>query len=191
MKTIRDSTAAEYALWYLKRERKKQEREKRPTTPVPTDPTTALTLMQYCHDGKWRPWYPSAKWSIVSLENVNDFRSLVFLDNDWTKAELLTVDDGENYRLLDHVAKRAIDVGYLSRSSAEGHRAYYAQIQGGFRLVGDERIVIRSLEDERARNPSGRYYLQDGAGRGLSYMILLTQARLTYEPVESFLAEKR
>ena len=187
MKRVKSATAGEYALWYLGREGRK-----RPGTPVPTDPRTAVTLMQYCHTGKWCSWYPTAQWSIVSLEDPGEFSKLVFLDSDWTRAELLTVDDADDYRLLGRVAKRAIDIGYLSRSSADKHRTYYEQLQRGeLRLGGDDRLVIRSLNDgERVRNPSGTNYLQDGAGRGLPYMILLAQRRLKYEPVEAFLAEK-
>jgi hypothetical protein len=200
MKEIEPSCAGDYAIWYLNRERSKGNESL-----VPTDHATAIAQMWSRHSGKWRDWYdkPTTRWSIVSLD-LSEFENLVFLDVDWTKTELLTYDDRllpngshmpNDARLLRGVAERAIAVGYLSRAH-QRIRDYYQKLQLGLRLTrddrtGDNRIVIRSLEpNERQGNPSGSYYLQDGNGRCLPYAILIHQGKLSYEPVEAFLADR-
>lgn len=185
MEKDRGSNLEEFALWYLARESRKSNGAPRP---VPTDAEAAVALLESDHRGKWCGWYAAADWSVVKIESEDEFGNLIFLDNDWTKDELLTVDNGPDYRLLRRVAQRAIDVGYLARTSATGHREYYQRLLEGYRISGDERIMIRTPTDERRRNPTGDYYLQDGVGRCLPYMMLLLQGRLSYAPVEAFLA---
>jgi hypothetical protein len=136
--------------------------------------------------GKWLDWFDDAEWSIVTLTEA-EFRHLIFLDSDWTRQERLTQPGALNYRILETVARNAITTEYLDRASRQ-HRDYYAAMVDGYRIAGDDRVLIRAAhEPERAANPAGSYYLMDGAGRGLPYMMLL-QERLAYEPVEAFLA---
>ena len=186
MREIRTSLQDDYALWYLGRELAKSHPE-----PILSDPAVAIQTMRVRHAGKWRDWFGDARWSVASLD-LSDMRNLVFLESPWTKDEGLVVRDGADYRLLKRVAQRAININYLSRSSTGRHLSYYERIKGGFRLTGEERMAICSAEpSEMASNPSARFYLLDGAGRGLAYAILLAERRLPYEPVEAFVAERR
>jgi hypothetical protein len=173
-----------FAAWYLKRESAKPGRD-----PAPATEEEATQILETAHPGKWRDWFPHAQWSIALLAQ-SDFEQLVFLENSWTKREGLTVDDGPDYRLLQRVATKAIDSSYLRTTSDPRHRVYYRQLVDGYRLRGRNRIAVCTAENEKVRNPSGRYYLLDGAGRSLPYMILILERRLAYEPVEAFVATK-
>lgn len=183
MDRIRESSAAEYSTWYLTRDR-----DKYPDAPDPSTSDDPVALMKQLHgSGKWVGWFDEAKWSIVRLTEP-EFRHLIFLDSSWTKEEGLTVPIGSNHRLLQRVAENAIRTDYLQRASAKKHRQYRDAMLAGLRLTGDHRVMLRSATPgERAPNPDGMFYLMDGAGRGLPYMILLLEGRLAYEPVEAFL----
>jgi hypothetical protein len=62
---------------------------------------------------------------------------------------------------------------------------------GRLELKGENRIAICSAEpDEISANPAARYYLLDGVGRCLPYMILLKEGRLKQMSIEAFLAER-
>jgi hypothetical protein len=145
------------------------------------------------HPGKMRHWFSlAASWRIVLLDLPNDFYNLVFLESKWTLDEGLVIPGAPNYRVLRRVAENAIAGKYLARASAQ-HRAYYEAIaSGALSLKGKERVAICSAEDsERKSNPMARYYLLDGVGRALPYMILLLEKKLEYRPLEAFLAETR
>jgi hypothetical protein len=63
---------------------------------------------------------------------------------------------------------------------------------GSPELKGENRIAICSAEpSETTSNPSADYYLLDGAGRCLPYMMLVKQNKLGFAPIESFLAKRR
>jgi hypothetical protein len=182
---IRPSSQGEYALWYLARERAKGNSE-----PIPPDPVAATQAMRERHAGKWRDWFDDGAWSVALLDRT-DLHDLVFLESRWTIDEGLVVRDGSDYRLLTRVAQRAIANDYLSRSSAARHLDYYERLEGGYRLTNNERIAICSAEpSEIASNPSARFYLLDGAGRALAYAILLAGRRVSFEPIEAFVAER-
>lgn len=185
MKQIRESSQEEYAHWYLAREQAKGS-----TDPLPEGDAAALETMRSSHAGKWRGWFGEASWSLAVL-NRRDLEKLVFLESRWTKEEGLVVPDGPDYRLLGHVAERARDLRYLERATAAPHLDYYERIRRGFRLVRDERIAVCSAEpSEISQNPSARYYLLDGAGRALAWMILMDEEALPDEDVEAFVAER-
>src|SRR5437870_7560594 len=58
------------------------------------------------HCGKMRDWFSNTtRWSIVSLDTVNDLANLVFLECDGTKREGLVIPDGKDFRILGQVAK--------------------------------------------------------------------------------------
>lgn len=126
------------------------------------------------------------------LLDLQELESLVFLESEWTKAEGLVVKDGANYRLLGKVADRAIALVYLTRASAKRHLDYYTAFKScHFRLEGSSRLVICSSSgDERRENPAGQYYLHDGTGRALSYMILVKEIAATFNPVEALLVQE-
>ena len=176
----------EYASWYLLRNARKSSSVITPT--MRHDPAVQMWLH---HEHKMRNWFgASTIWNIVELENVNELANVVFLESAWTKSEGLVRSDGANYRLLDRVATNAITSGYLHRSSDQRCRIYYEQLEAGdLKLEGDNRIAICSAEpSEIASNPSATFYLLDGVGRCLPYMILLKQGRIAFDPIEAFLA---
>src|SRR5262249_332134 len=103
----------------------------------------------------------------------------------------LVVKDGANYRLLGKVADRAGRPDYLTRADKRILNYYAAFKDCHFRLEGSSRLVIcSSSSDERRENPAGQYYLHDGAGRALAYMILVKENKATFDPVEAFLAQE-
>jgi hypothetical protein len=126
----------------------------------------------------------------VSLDTASDLANLVFLECDWTRGEGLVIPDGRNYRLLGRVVENAIAGNYLARPSAHKHRDYYDRLaNGSLRIEGENRVAICSAEESEIRpNPSARYYLLDGVGRCLPYMILVAKHECKFAPIEAFCA---
>lgn len=188
MKIIRPSSLNEYASWYLRRDARKGD-----SRLIPTDPEEQVHVMYERHHGKMRDWFSATtSWHIVHLDAVSELSNLVFLECKWTKEEKLVVPNGANYRLLGRVTENAMSVGYMDRPSAHGHKKYYEDLAGdSLQLEGENRIAICSIEESEARsNPAARYYLLDGVGRSLPYMILINERKREYRPVEAFLAER-
>jgi hypothetical protein len=187
MRILRASSIEEYARWYLQRERKKH-----PTSSIADALGDSVEVMRRCHPGKMRDWFSrTTRWNIVSLDTLSDLRNLVFLECGWTKAERLVIPDGPNYRLLEQVAKNAIAGNYLARTSARKHKAYYDQIaSGSLRIEGEDRVAICTAEESEVRsNPAAQYYLLDGVGRCLPYMMLVVEHAREFAPVEAFCAD--
>lgn len=189
MRIIRPSSLYEYAAWYLRRDAQKGDLRS-----IPDDPEEQVHVMYDRHKGKIRDWFTATtSWHIVCLDNVSELSNVVFLECKWTKEEKLVVPNGVNYRLLGRVTENALNVGYLARLSAHHrHKQYYENLAGGsLHLDGENRIAICSLEEnERRSNPAGKYYLLDGVGRSLPYMMLIHERKCEYRAVEAFLAEK-
>lgn len=188
MKVVRGSSLEEYAVWYLRREARKGDSHS-----VPAEPREQVEAMRQRHDGKMRTWFnASTRWRIVELEAVGEVAALVFLECPWTKEEGLVIADGPDYRILGRVATNAIASGYLGRPSAHKHKAYYDRLADGtLQLSGNDRIAICSAEpSEIAANLTAGYYLLDGVGRCLPYMILLKEQKREFTPIEAFLAER-
>jgi hypothetical protein len=189
MRVVRVSSIEEYASWYLRREARKHNSDL-----TPGALQGQVEAMRQYHGGKVRDWFnASTCWYIVKLELVGELADLVFLECPWTKEEGLVIRDGPDYRLLDRVAANAIASRYLARPSARKHKDYYDQLAtGSLKLAGEDRIAICSAEPgEIAANPAACYYLLDGVGRCLPYMILLKEQKLKHTPIEAFLAERR
>lgn len=185
VRRIRRSSEEEYCQWYLAREGRKSGH----TTSI-VDPVAQL---RHLHEGKTRHWFgPSTRWSVVELDTVADLDTLVFLNCDWTRNAGLVIPGTPDYRVLRTVAANALRVNYLSSTGADRHRQYYQQLKSGqLRLREDERLAICSAEaSELAENPSAKYYLLDGVGRGLPYAMLVRQGYLSFAPVEAFVAER-
>jgi len=119
-------------------------------------------------------------------------QNLVFLECGWTKEEGLVIPDGPNYRLLARVARKAIAANYLTRASARRHKAYYDRIaSGSLRIEGEDRVAICTAEESEVRsNPAAHYYLLDGVGRCLPYMMLVVENVREFAPVEAFCADR-
>jgi hypothetical protein len=138
-----------------------------------------------------RDWFSdTTRWYVVSLDSVSDLGNLVFLECDYTKSEGLVVRDGKNYRLLGRIAENAIAGNYLARPSAARHKDYYDKLaNGSLRLEGEDRVAICSAEESEIRsNPSAQYYLLDGVGRCLPYMVLVAEHKQEFAPLEAFCA---
>jgi hypothetical protein len=190
MRFVRKSSLEEYAEWYLKREKAKGD-----SRPIPNRPEQQVQAMRDCHPGKMRKWFDeSTQWHLVEIDVIEDFTNLVFLESDWTKRERLVISDGSNYRLLGRVAANALACGYLSSLPLEHqqHKSYYdALARGAIQLAGANRIAICSAEPcEIESNPAARYYLLDGAGRCLPYMMLCLEQKLKPLTIEAFLANR-
>ena len=184
---VRSSSINEYASWYLHRQARNGD-----TRPIPNTAEQQVQTMRERHDGKMRKWFDTfTRWNIVLFE-ASEMGRLVFLESDWTKQEGLVVPGAEDYRLLDRVADKAMQSAYLERPSAHKHKAYYdALASGSLNIAGDERVAICTAEaSEIMLNPSARYYLLDGVGRCLPYMILTKAGKIQGRPVEAFLAER-
>jgi hypothetical protein len=187
MRIVRPSSIEEYARWYLQRERRKG------GLPIADDPDDRVGMMRRDHMGKMRPWFSdSTRWHIVSLDTIDDLANLVFLECDWTKTEGLVIPDGNDYRLLRRVTANAIAGNYLARPSAAKHKAYYDKLKtGSLRIEDENRVAICSAESSEINsNPSAQYYLLDGVGRCLPYMILVAEQAREFAPIEAFRAER-
>jgi hypothetical protein len=188
MDIIRESSLEEYASWYLKRESRK-----RRDFVIPDDSKEQVEIMWSQHDGKMRKWFNGGiHCYIILINNVADLENLIFLESFWTKKEGLVVPPNKNYRLLRQVAYNAISLKYLERPSANQHKVYYEMEKRGLlSLEGNNRIVICSAEQsEIDSNPDGKYYLLDGVGRCLPYMILMINHEQVFKPIEAFLIER-
>jgi len=189
MRVVRPSSIEEYCSWYLFRESRRKDDQR----PIPEGPEQQVQEMWQRHPGKMRAWFvkTSTRWHLVLLE-ASDLANLVFLECDWTKGEGLVVPGKKNYRLLDRVAENAMASGYLARPSAHKHKAYYDALgAGSLRLEGEERVAICSAEDNEVRaNPVASYYLLDGVGRCLPYMVLMKEHSVAYVPIEAFVATR-
>ncbi len=145
------------------------------------------------HSGKVRPWFnDSTRWYLAELDRT-DLEKLVFLECDWTKGNGLVQNDGPDYRTLLRVAQRAKAMKYISLDCCNvKQRAYYESLERSeFGLQGANRLAICSAEPcEMDSNPSARYYLLDGLGRSLPYMILLLEGKIEPMRIEAFMAER-
>jgi hypothetical protein len=188
MRVLRPSSTEEYARWYLQRER-----EKHPASSIADERGNSVEAMRRYHPGKMRPWFSgTTRWNIVSLGTLNDLRNLVFLESGWTKEERLVIPGALNYRLLERVAKNAAAGNYLARTSAHKHKAYYDRIaSGSLRIEGEDRVAICAAEESEIRsNPAASYYLLDGVGRCLPYMMLVAEHAREFTPIEAFCADR-
>jgi hypothetical protein len=187
MRVVRASSVEEYARWYLQRDRRKS------PDAIADDSGDPVDVMRRDHPGKMRDWFSNAtRWHIVSLDIASDLANLVFLECSWTKLEALVVPEGKNYRLLGRVVQNAIAGNYLARPSAHKHKDYYDKLAtGSLRIEGEDRVAICSAEESEIRsNPGAQYYLLDGVGRCLPYMVLVAEHRREFAPIEAFCAAR-
>ncbi len=128
----------------------------------------------------------------MSLDTASDLANLVFLESEWTKREGLVIPDGKNYRLLGRVVENAIGRNYLASPLAHKHKHYYDELAtGSLQLEGENRVAICSAEESEIRsNPGAQYYLLDGVGRCLPYMILVAEHKQEFAPIEAFCAAR-
>lgn len=187
MLTLRESSLDDFIEWYLRREKRKDR-----SAEVPDTSEGRLSLMREKHSGKLRDSFHSSAWSIVLLNRIDELENLIFLESQWTKKERLVIPDGTpNYRLLSRVAENALGSNYLGSTVDPRHRQYYEAMRScHFRLECSSRLALcTASESERRSNPSGVYYLHDGAGRALAYLLLIKERKGQFEPVEAFIAE--
>jgi hypothetical protein len=90
-----------------------------------------------------------------------------------------------SFSVVRRVVENAIATEYLARASDPRNKNYYERLMmGKVELRGEDRIAICSAEPCEVRsNPAARYYLLDGVGRALPYMILLKEGNLQRMPI--------
>jgi len=194
MRRIREATFEEFVHWYLTRERRKRNRPKADARP------TTLAEMRRTHPDKLRPWFDRGRWSVVSLEALDEALGLVCVDGPETRRWRLVADSGPDNRLMRTVIAAACTTGYFEdlevrrTNSVEAHfrheriESYRRQWPS---LREDERLVVCTVNsDERAANPGANYYLHDGFGRLLPYLYLVTYESRAWRPIEAYLAEE-
>lgn len=176
MEKIRHATAGEVALYYWDREEAKGN--------FAPSGTERLRLPR----GKC---IEAASWTVVRL-GTGELNGLVFLDSEPMRTAGLVKDDGPNFRLLGRVADRAVDMGYPASGDrgAQRHRDYLRQLEDGMAQTQFGMLILRELvHSERFSNPDGRFYIHDGNGRMLPYLLALRAGAHSLPRVEAFLAE--
>jgi hypothetical protein len=156
--------------------------------------------MRRLHPDKLRSWFERARWSIVSLEVIEEAMSLVLLDHSEMRRNGLVMGAGPNRRLARALVAAAHNTEYfdnkevVSRNAVESHyrqERIEAYRKSWPQLRGIERLAICDLNvEEKAENPGGTYYLHDGFGRLLPYLYAVTYEGRDYAPIEAFLAEE-
>jgi hypothetical protein len=185
---LRESSQDEYFKFYLERQCRKGQAKC-----VPDTPEGRRCEMKRHHEGKILP-HPHCReiaWSMVRLD-FDDFGRLVFAEVPWTESFVQPHAGTIDYRLLRNVASRPEAQPFV-RESHGMDRHYYMEMQHRkyVPLQGDDKIAVSTPQPEEQRaNPSGLYYLHDGNGRCLAYMVLILQGKLKPEPVEAFLCEQ-
>ena len=176
--------------WYLDRQADKGD-----SFQIPDRAEQQIQAMWDRHPGKMREWFDqNTRWYIAELDAVEDVSNLVFLESSWTKAAGLVIPGGLNYRLLHRVARNALACHYLSTLPAnhQEHRKYYdLLLRGELQLSGINRVAICTAEQTEVEwNPDAHYYLLDGVGRSLPYMMLLLEQKAEHVPIEAFVAQR-
>ena len=194
MRRLRGASFEEFVHWYLARERRKRDRAEPEGRPV------NVAEMRRAHRDKLRTWFDRGRWSVVSLDALDEALRLVGVDGPETRRCGLIADPGPDNRLMRNIVWAACVTGYFAdfevcrMNSVEAHfrneriEKYRRQWPS---LRDDERLVICTLNsEERAANPGGSYYLHDGFGRLLPYLYLVSYESRTWRPIEAFLAEE-
>jgi hypothetical protein len=190
MQRLRDSSFVEYGTWFWQREL----RNERPLDkPIPSTDSEMEALFKTRAPGKYRPWFRSGRWSVGRL-TLDEFKHLMVLDAVETRSEQLVIERVN--RTLENAAKNALATGYFEvmRPLRRRHFWYFlSYVYGSLRLEGENRLVVCSLSPDETRgapDATYSYYLHDGWGRALPYMVLVLQGEREYEPVEVVCVEK-
>jgi hypothetical protein len=191
MNRVADSSFFEYGKWYREREKRKGCHL---DGPPPTTEDEMRSLFKKSYPGKYWDPFPRERWSICLLD-YDEFKKLMIVDGAETRSEQLVIAGIP--RTLKNAARNAVATGYFEtmRWTREKHFWYYLSYRfGSLVLNNKDRLVVRTMnEDEKKQDvPKGTfsYYLHDGWGRALPYMVLLFEKRIKYDPVEVFLAEE-
>jgi len=180
MKFLRTATYSEYVTWYLEREAWKTGG----AYDVPRSIAAQHELMIAEHSGKVRDWFIRGEWYLVEMDGGEELGNLIFLDDSQTRSEGLINGWGQlDYRIVSRVVSNALQSDYLLRHTENAVARYYnAILEGKLRLEEQHRLVLCDPDaSEQGTNPSARFYLHDGAARGLAYMLALSAA--SKEPV--------
>ena len=186
MRFVREASFDEYATWFFERARR--------TKACETIPETAhkrLDAFQTWARGKFHDWFITARWTVQLVESPRELESLMVVSAPFTR-EYRLWNDGEQ-RLLGVEARNALQHDYFLNDPTSGrHARYYLLLKGGkLKLEGQDRLVLITLdESSRLEAPAATYYLHDGFGRALPYMMLLEENGLQFEPMEAILAER-
>jgi len=187
MRYMRDASFDEYAVWFFEREMRKGGGKE-----VPGTPEDRLAEFHGGAKYKYREWFLTARWTVQCLQDPEEMESLMVVSAHFTREYRLW--NPPEQRLLGVEARNAIRYDYFLKDPKSGrHRCYYNLLwTGKLELRGADRLVLLSLEDTwRREAPDATYYLHDGFGRALPYMMLLEEEAIQFAPVEVFLAERQ
>jgi hypothetical protein len=199
VRLVRRAGFEEFVRWYLARERQKKHQPESDLSGTSWD--SVLAQMRRWHPGKLRPWFEGARWSIVSLDAVEDAMTVVCVDNRETRRRGLVTGSGIDNRLSRTVVAAAHDLGHFDNRDLEKSNAvewHFRQRRiDAFRrkwpeLRDGERLTICTLNaGEKRENPGGTYYLHDGFGRLLPFLYGILYEGRAYCPIEAFLADEK
>lgn len=195
MRFIRSASFEEFVTFYLSRERRKGRLDPQ-LTGLSWD--TLAAEMRRSHRGKLRPWFEHGRWSVVSLDGIEDAMSLVCLKDEAMKAAGLIDDSKPDGRLMRAVVaaahKNSVFDNNLPRSACiEGFRVkrIEAYRRSWPELRGDDMLVLCTLNAaEKSESPGGSWYLHDGLGRLVPHLYATVYEGREYRPIEALLAEE-
>lgn len=186
MEPIRPASFDEYATWYLEREVRKGNRDS-----IPQTPGDRLAEFNGGREkDKYRDWFPAGSWFLQRLQIPEDLETLIFLDTPQLRPWLTNTP--ERRPLLGDAAKDASTRHYFENNPrAAGQRRNYEDLKARrTELRGSDRLVIITPNtSEKSDCPSGTFYLHDGFGRALPYMMVILQG-VKLSPVEALLGEE-
>jgi hypothetical protein len=197
MRVLRPASFDEYVRWYLSREKRK---EGQADDHRGRSSDSLLAEMLEFHPGKLRPWFGGARWRIIMLETLSDAMHLVFLDSYEMRLVGLLSAAAPDARLGGSFVAAARNAGYFEERAGgrinpldgQAHRQRAAQFRCSWPdLRNAERLALCSLNPaEKAENPGGTYYVNDGLGRLLPYLYLVVHEGYPFHPIEAILAEE-
>jgi len=200
MRILRPASVDEYVSWYLTRE--VHEEKALPDPAVMSTVAAMRRTMDESHQDKMRPWFgcPTARWHVVSLDEMQDLGTLIFLDAPWTRKANLIKETGKDRRLLNTVIKNAgaerffgnREVLGITEDAEKTRKKYYTRFHAAWPMLrAIDRVILCTPNDaERLGSPDGTYYLHDGMGRLLAYYYMIMHEGRHFRPVEAFLAEE-
>ena len=195
MHFLRESSFDEFVRHYLERERRKH---RLPANLSSTPRRLLLAEMQRDWPGKLRPWFPDARWSLISLDTIDDVMTLICLDDAPMRQIGLSNGATPDNRITRAVVHAAREHGLFDQSRPTalkcviGFRNKRAELQaaGWPKLSGVEKLVLCSPNaGERSENPSASWYLHDGLGRLTAYLYAVIYEGVAFSAVEALLAE--
>lgn len=183
MKFVRKSSAEEYARSFWVRENRKNK------TPIPSSPLEQLkkSREEGGHPYKLPPpelW----RWGIWLLTTQAEMEALMVIQDPYMEKHDFIVTPPT----LGNVTRRAIGTDYFTGPKEGTQYRLFHEWRNGIltdRIKGDDRLCLQAVtEEERQKSPTSLFYINDGWGRSLPYLTLVTLGH-EFFPVEVYIAE--